>query len=246
MKKRNLGRQQKAMGSTEIPPEEPREQAAHDWDSDLAIDLLKQWAWYLSSSQVQHLSADSYNDQLKILKKAGVSTEYASKTLKQLAELGNHGKNGGSVKRDLLAFLGDPVCARPVYDTVPCLTGKLVENRDEVADVSMPFLAPHYVLSHLFHNCRARFDSLLLGEDADATTLPKFWSTVVTRKDPRIIRHPMCKKKDWQHLMIPIMLHGDAVPAVGVGKSHSKSFDTYSWQSLFALGSSILEKKLTL
>ena len=115
-------------------------------------------------------------------------------------------------------------------------------DRDEVADVSMPFLAPHYVLSHLFHNCRARFDSLLLGEDADATTLPKFWSTVVTRKDPRIIRHPMCKKKDWQHLMIPIMLHGDAVPAVGVGKSHSKSFDTYSWQSLFAQGSSILVK----
>ena len=139
-------------------------------------------------------------------------------------------------------FLGEPLCAKLVHAPVPCLTGKVVADRDEVVEVSMPFLPPHYVLSQLFQRCRRRFNTLLFGEGQDAHILPGFWEEVVKRRDPRIVRHPMCRKADWKNLMIPIMLHGDAVPAVGVGKSHSKSFDTYSWQSVFAIGSSIVIK----
>ena len=87
-KKRHQGRQQKAKARADppaapSPPEHPAE-----WDSELAKHLLKQWAWYLSSSQVQQASAASYKDQLQVLQNAGVSLDYASKTLKQLAQLG--------------------------------------------------------------------------------------------------------------------------------------------------------------
>ena len=62
-----------------------------------------------------------------------------------------------------------------------------------------------------------RFDTLLLGEDADVNTLPEFWSIVVKRKDPRIKRHPMCLKKDWQHCGGPYNDSWGSGPCCGCG-----------------------------
>ena len=76
------------MASTDAPAEPSPPENPAEWDSELAKHLLKQWAWYLSSSQVQQASAASYKDQLQVLENAGVSLDYASKTLKQLAQLG--------------------------------------------------------------------------------------------------------------------------------------------------------------
>ena len=76
------------MSSTDAPAEPSKPENPTEWDSELAKNLLKQWAWYLSSTQVQQASAASYQDQLQVLQAAGVSMAFASKTLKQLAQLG--------------------------------------------------------------------------------------------------------------------------------------------------------------
>ena len=66
--------------------------------------------------------------------------------------------------------------------------------------------------------------------------LNSFWKQVVQRRDPRIRNHPICLRDRWSSLAIPISLHGDAVPAVSVGKAGSKSYDCYSWQSVLSHG----------
>ena len=71
-----------------------------------------------------------------------------------------------------------------------------------------------------------------------------FWKTVVKRRDPRIMKHPMCSKPDWMEKSIPISLHADAVPCVSVGKAGSKLFDKYSWQSILCHGSTAIKMYL--
>ena len=46
----------------------------------------------------------------------------------------------------------------------------------------------------------------------------------------------MCEVDGWESCNVPLMLHGDAVPCVAVGKANSKSFDVYSVQGLFSSG----------
>eukprot|EP00969_Alexandrium_andersonii_P303175 13401228-Alexandrium_andersonii.AAC.1 len=89
----------------------------------------------------------------------------------------------------------------------------------------------------LFHDHRARFDELLFGGTYDPDTLKGFWKHVAMSKDPRLANHPMIQRANWAEKAIPISLHGDGVPAIGVGKAGSKSYDCYSWQSLLAHGS---------
>ena len=51
-------------------------------------------------------------------------------------------------------------------------------------------------------------------------------------------KHPKIAREGWAEQAIHISIHCDNVPCVGVGKAVSKSFDTYSWQSLLARGTS--------
>ena len=63
---------------------------------------------------------------------------------------------------------------------------------------------------------------------------------MLSKRDPSSIKHPMCKKSNWMIYDIPI--RGNADPAVGVGKSDSTSFDTYSLQICFTFGPTVLVK----
>ena len=46
----------------------------------------------------------------------------------------------------------------------------------------------------------------------------------------------MCTRPGWRRSAIPILLHGDAVPVVNVGRTGTKSLDCISWRSLLASG----------
>ena len=50
----------------------------------------------------------------------------------------------------------------------------------------------------------------------DPTLLPKFWETFSGH--PCMQGHPIKDKPGWQTKAIPLCMHGDEVPAVGVGK----------------------------
>ena len=113
--------------------------------------------------------------------------------------------------------------------------------------VVMPFLLPHILMSSLFAQQQGVFFERFCGAvDAAGASqkLSEFWSEVVSRRDPRIANHPMCRRAGWQRFAIPIMIHGDAVPVVAVGKAGTKSLDCLSFQGLLARGGSLEAKSL--
>jgi hypothetical protein len=52
------------------------------------------------------------------------------------------------------------------------------------------------------------------------------------------MRHYCQDIPDWESKAIPMKLYGDGTPIVGVGKSWSKSADSYTWSSQVGLGRS--------
>ena len=84
----------------------------------------------------------------------------------------------------------------------------------------------------------------MFGHEGTADRLQVFWSEVIRRQDPRMKEHPMCAKADWMRRAIPIVIHGDAVPVVKVGKPGTKSFDCLSWASLLSSGHTLKVKNL--
>ena len=239
-KKRNRGRLQRARDNEETPPELAPASSSQDiagganWDSENAIKLLKQWAWgELSAVQVQDMAMAQHNDEIRLLDRVGANHSFATTSIKALSMLGNSGRIHGNIKRYLLTLLGPPRCPCIVRAPVVCITGKPCENA--TTSIDMPFLLPHHTLSYWYENARDRFDEFMFGGPYNPDMVTSFWKTVVQRRDPRIVRHPMCARPDWMSKGIGIMLHGDAVPSIGVGKA-PKSFDAYSWQSLFSFG----------
>ena len=54
------------------------------------------------------------------------------------------------------------------------------------------------------------------------------------------LSHPIRYKENFRRLVVPLCLHGDGTPAMGVGKSWSKQMDVWSWRSLLCKGPSLL------
>ena len=71
--------------------------------------MIKQWCWgYISAVQLRECLGKSYNDQVQMLNRIGVSTDHASKALKALASLGTQGRYDGNVAAQLKRWLGAP------------------------------------------------------------------------------------------------------------------------------------------
>eukprot|EP00974_Lingulodinium_polyedra_P114344 11071068-Lingulodinium_polyedra.AAC.1 len=117
-KRRHLGRSQRAgLLSSNTPCASSSDQgpSAPRFDSELGVMLLKRWAWGLPAAQVQQLAMAAHADELRLLDRIGVNHGYASNTLRHLANLGGAGKFEGNIKRDLLAYLGDPQAPAPTW-----------------------------------------------------------------------------------------------------------------------------------
>jgi len=54
----------------------------------------------------------------------------------------------------------------------------------------------------------------------------------------------MAERQGWERHAIPLALHGDAVPVLGVGKSATRSLDAYSMHGILASGSTLQIKML--
>ena len=91
------------------------------------------------------------------------------------------------------------------------------------------------MLNFLFVNFRNVFNDIFLG--GSTSKVREFWQGVIARKDPRLRFHPMCQRANWMDRAIPIAIHGDAVPCIAVGRSGTRSFEAYSWQSILGVGS---------
>lgn len=224
------------------------------FDSEQAVELIKEFLLGAkSAAEVQHLANLAYNDQRKILGKPSVANgrdikDAASVTLKSLGSLGNCGRRPQHCNTELLNFLGPTKLPRPLEIDVRLKIPKPKARRGfaSFVNVSYPMILPHIMFAFLFVHNRASFDSLILGATAAHPNpqLDSFWETILTTGDPRIQGHPMRSRPNWMQKMIPLALHGDAVPVTRVGKKGSQSYDAYSWQSVLARGTTLQIKHL--
>ena len=51
--------------------------------------------------------------------------------------------------------------------------------------------------------------------------------------------HPMALKPQWMANHVPISVHGDGVPVIGIGRAASKSLDCYSMNGVLAQGATV-------
>jgi hypothetical protein len=142
--------------------------------------------------------------------------------------------------------LGEAFVPQPMVQPVPMMLQKLIEqHKFDKRIVDLPIFLPHILFSHYFNTNRSRFDELYLGRCATTVERVHFWRTVEMRGDPRLQDHPMKKHTDWMSCTIPLALHGDGVPVIGVGKPSVKSLEVLSFQSIFTdILSSMRSKQL--
>lgn len=90
------------------------------------------------------------------------------------------------------------------------------------------FLMPHEYFAAMFEDEHQWKKTVL----PDATKLQLFWESF--QHHPAMENHPLKRKAHWKETTVPILLHGDEVPVVGVGKIWSRSAMSLSWMSLIA------------
>ena len=95
-------------------------------------------------------------------------------------------------------------------------------------------LWPHDMFSSLYHKYPLEWASRIVP---DVSRISAFWNSL--RDMPLLENHCVKGRRNWTNLCIPISLHGDGVPIVGVGRSWSKSLEILSWASCIAQGSTL-------
>ena len=227
-------------------PQPKRPAIRHDFDSKLGLLLVKNWAWgHKSAPQLQAESAAAYEDQITLLQNLNLSADFASKTLQKLASLGTWGKHQHNIKSELVKMLGEPCFPEPSYHPTPMLVHKHKATDAEGQTVKMvdfPVVLPHAFLSFIYKHHHTMFVQQYLGGDASCSVLEKFWTEVEKRGDPRLKGHDFSSRPDWKRKAVPIMVHGDAVPCLQIGRHATKSYDVFSMQPVLGSGSTLDQK----
>ena len=89
---------------------------------------------------------------------------------------------------------------------------------------------PHEMFAAMFSETRAWAQCILPSNEK----LEEFW--FLFSSHPCMEGHPAKQCANWMSTFIPIMLHGDEVPVIGVGKVWCFSALAFSWMSLIAHG----------
>lgn len=101
-----------------------------------------------------------------------------------------------------------------------------VPYRDGLAEGH--FLLPREYFAAMFEDADLWSKTILPQEDQ----LEKFWTAF--EGHPLMDQHPIKRRKNWKRTVIPLSLHGDEVPVVGIGKVWSRSVLSFSWMSMVA------------
>ena len=204
------------------------------FDSEQARDLVTQWCWgEISAPGLQRAAALAYNDQKTLLRQVRCSVDMAQSSLRILASLGTHGRHEQNIKPELLRLLGAHVLSEPYVSPVPMALAK--PGKDvEIGQVPFPIFLPHETFAS-YYSKPAKFSRLFFG-GGTVECLAAFWGEVKARKDPRLENLGTLSEPQWEQKTIPLMLHGDAVPCLKIGKAGGKSFDVYSMQGVMSEG----------
>ena len=217
----------------------------HIFDSKLALVLVRDWSWgHKSAVQLRNEAHAAYQDQVDLLTRLGISTDHASQSLASISALGTYGEYESNISKQLKTMLGDPTFPEPHCEAVPMriLKPKGEHIDEEIRPVDFPIIPPHLYLAWLWKSKPDIFAQQFLGGDATGNSLVDFWNEVISRDDPRLEGLDFSDRPNWKSKAIPIMLHGDQVPCIAVGKPGSKSYDTCSMQGVLSSGSTLQQK----
>lgn len=135
--------------------------------------------------------------------------------LKNLASL-SHGRNAFRSINGMLAK--ESALPMPKEISMPYTTGAAVAH----------ICLPHEYFAAMFEDKQQWHDCILPDPEAVA----RFWENF--QHHPCMDKHPVKQRKDWKRTVLPLSLHGDEVPVIGVGKIWCRSVLSFSWCSLVA------------
>ena len=197
--------------------------------SELATFLVDQAAWSLMSPQlVQQIAAKAHLDTQVLLDKHNLTDRFVG--IKELSEIGTSGTYPNTCKRDLYNLLTGVALGKPTDVQLPLTnaSGALARPYDQ------QIYFPHVWFSEMFEHYPEAF-SLKVAPSREK--LCEFWDAV--QDHPQMEDHPLKDRVGYRRRAVPVALHGDGVPVVGVGKSWSKTCNIYSWCSMLAKGNTL-------
>ena len=178
--------------------------------------LVREWTWgYLPAYKVQQYAAAAVKD----------GSEHPD--LLKLSRVGSAGRNPQTCKPDLERLLQ----SSEFHIAIETFEIPLKRGAFGTAMVGQAILLPHVLFSVMYHHYRDAFDKYILGS---AGRVAQFWADM--RGNPQYDDHPMRRRRDHGTKAIPIAIHGDGLPCIGVGKTWQKSFEAFSWSSLTGTG----------
>ena len=98
---------------------------------------------------------------------------------------------------------------------------------------SSSILLPHEMFASYFAKVEAWTRCIL----PDVSKVKLFWNNF--KDHPLMANHPCKKNKNWMDTTLPLGLHGDEVPVLGVGKIWCKAVLSFSWFSILACASGL-------
>jgi len=94
-------------------------------------------------------------------------------------------------------------------------------------------LLPHLVFSQIYHCYKNAWDTIICPSQDQLKT---FWN--LQKKHPAYPGHAVLGgNPQFPTKMVPLALHGDGTPVLGIGKVWSRQLTTWSWNSLLGVGS---------
>ena len=104
---------------------------------------------------------------------------------------------------------------------------------------ALDMVLPHELFAAIFHFYPAAWiSSICPGPE----TVQKFWRSV--QNGIQFANHPVRNRANFRTHCIPLSIHGDGTPVVGIGKAWGKIMDLWSWCSLLVLAPTILRQML--
>ena len=175
-------------------------------------------AWgVLTPQQVQKVAELSLEDHKKAVEANAELPE-----LNRLARAGTSGTESCNVHRDIMRIVKNDPMLKPTKCTLPYV--------DPIGERPSTVMLPHEMFHDMYTHYPDSFTKNMVPGGCEE--LQKFWGDVGGR--PQLEGHPIKGRMGWKRKAVPIGIHGDEVPVVGVGKVWAKVFLTFQWYSLMA------------
>ena len=115
------------------------------------------------------------------------------------------------------------------------LTHKVIGDFSRAVDM----ILPHELFAAIYHCYKKAWVNRICPSRA---RVEKFWESV--NGTTQFLTHPVRLRPNFRSHCIPLSIHGDGTPVVGIGKAWGKLLDIWSWQSLLVSGPTILRTML--